>query len=123
MARPSYRMFDTRDASGYSLDGIAASGTQYTHPIPVDESATLGFTLQSTGTLSGTFTLWYTDEPNPSLADDTDWVQDTSWVPVNPAGSATKTKYSIEGIRARFARVKHVASGGAGNLLGYAVGS
>ncbi len=123
MARPSYRLFETRTDAGYTLDGIVASGTQYSAPMPVDEQGILGFTLQSTGTLAGTPTLWYTDEPDPSLADDTDWVQDTAWNPTAIAGAATKTKYVIEGLRTRFARVKHVKSGGTGSLYGYHVGS
>lgn len=119
----SYKLFvtDTVSAGGslFHTDGVAASGTQYSKKMKPSPTGDLGFTLESTGTVTGTFTLWYSDEDSPSEANDTDWVQDTTWVPTNPAGAATKTKYVVSGLRARWARVKHVTSGGAGNLLGY----
>lgn len=123
MAQQSYKLFVTDTVSpGGSLfhtDGVTASGTQYSKKMLPSREGHLGFTIESTGTVTATLTLWYSDEENPSEASDTDWVQDTSWSPTNPAGAATKVKYVVEGLRARWARVKSVTSGGAGNLLGY----
>lgn len=120
----TYRLFTTKTVSdegaSYTEDGVAASSTDtYYSNKMAPGSDDLGFTLQTTGTLTGTFTLWYSDKDKPVLTDDTDWVQDTSWVPTNPAGATTKVKYSIDGLECAWARVKYVNSGGTGNLLGY----
>lgn len=123
MGRPSYKLFVTRTALATGgvtqTDGVAASSTNtyYGNKMNPRENS-LGFQLQTTGTLTGTFTLWWSDEENPSVSDDTDWVQDTSWSPTNPAGSTTKVKYSVTDVRARWARVKYVNASGTGDLLG-----
>lgn len=106
----------------FRFEGVAASSTNtyYSQKMQPDDEGLLGFTLETTGTLTGTFTLWYSDEDQPALATDTDWVQDTSWSPTNPAGSTTKVKYVVSGLRGKWARVKYVNGSGTGNLLGYA---
>lgn len=125
MGRPSYKMFTTRTALATGgvtqTDGVAASSTNtyYSNKMQPHRHG-LGFQLETTGTLTGTFTLWWSDEEAPTLADDTDWAQDTSWSPTNPAGSTTKVKYAVEGIKGRWARVKYVNASGTGNLLGEA---
>src|SRR5688572_26695083 len=121
----TYRIFvtDTVSDSGslFKTDGVAASSTNtyYSAKMAPDKQGMLGFTLQTTGTLTGEFTLWYSDEDNPVLTDDTDWVEDTAWTDTDPAGTATKVKYVVEGLRARWARIKYVNASGTGNVLGY----
>lgn len=123
MPGTTYRLFTTVDESSqgsrYVTDGEAGAGTMYSSKMQPDREGNLGFTLETTGTLTGTFTLWYSDEDQPNEASDTDWVQDTTWVPTNPAGAATKVKYAIAEIKARWVRVKLVVSGGAGTVYGY----
>lgn len=120
----TYRLFTTKTVSdegaSYTEDGVAASSTDtYYSNKMAPGSDDLGFTLQTTGTLTGTFTLWLSDKDHPSLADDADWVQAAGPTFTNPAGSTTKVKYGIEGLEFAWARVKYVNASGTGNLLGY----
>jgi hypothetical protein len=120
----SYQLFltDVTSDSGslFRTPGVAASSTNtyYSQKMAPDREGLLGFQLETTGNLTGTFTLWYSDEERPALGTDTDWVQDTSWSPTNPAAGTTKVKYVVAGLKARWARVKYVNASGTGNLLG-----
>lgn len=121
----SYRMFETRTADNVALvsDGVAISGagTTYSLPVPTPNDGAGGYEITSSGTLAGTLTRWLTDKDDPDLSSDTDWIQDTAWVPTNPAGAATKTKYSFDGMKGRWFRIKFVYSGGSGTLAGKSV--
>lgn len=129
--KPRYHLFVTEytntsspaSAGGLYQDFyVAASSTDtyYSRKMQVSEEGLVGFTLETTGNLTGVFTLWYSDEDRPSLSDDTDWVQDTSWVPTNPAAGTTKVKYVIADLKCRWVRVKYVNASGTGNLIGHA---
>lgn len=121
----SFKMYYTEATTGlgsrWITDGKAVSGTDtyYGNVMTPNQYADLGFSLEFTGTPTGTLTLWYSDEDDPALATDTDWVQDTTWVPTNPAGSAIKTLYVVSGLRAKWARVKYVNASGTGTIFGY----
>jgi hypothetical protein len=120
---PSYDLFVTRAAGvagNITKSSVTASGTQYSAKVPVRNGAG-GWTLETSGTVAGTPTLWYSDHERPNEANDTDWVQDTGWAPTVPAGAATKVKYSFEGQKTRWFRIKFVTSGGSGELFGRAV--
>src|SRR5688572_15686365 len=82
------------DAVGTMTDGVAVSSTTtyYSALISGNQSDGMGIHLQWTGTPTGTFTLWMSDKAKPSLADDADWVEDTSFSPSNPAGSPSKMR-------------------------------
>ena len=97
---------------------VSSTDTYYSKQMQVSEDGELGFELRTTGTPTGTLTLWFSNFEDPDEADDDDWIQDTSWSPTNPAGSAIKTLYSVTGIHARVARVKYVNSSGSGTLAG-----
>jgi hypothetical protein len=120
----TYQLFltDTHTAAGslHRSRGVAASSTNtyYGAKMKPTDAGLLGFQLETTGNLTGTFTLWYSDEEKPALDTDTDWVQDTSWVRTNPAAGTTKVKYAGSGLKGRWARVKYVNASGTGNLLG-----
>lgn len=123
MSDNGYRIFETRtDATAgmvWVTDGIVnPTGTKYSHKM-VPRAGLVGFTLQTTGTLNGTFSLWYSDKEAPNTASDDDWVQDTGWTHTDPAGSATKVKYVVSDLETRWVRVKYVHASGSGSLFGY----
>jgi hypothetical protein len=60
-----------------------------------------------------------TDKPNPSVTDDTDWVQDTAFSPTNPAGAAVKFRDDLGNAKALHKRFKYVHSSGSGTVFGY----
>lgn len=125
MAFPSYAIYNTKTESGQGSSRTTAkivnpTGTKYSEKMTPNEYGDLGFTLITTGTLSGTFTLWYSDKENPDVSTDGDWTQDPTWAPTNPAGAATNVAYNVSGLRKKWARVKYVHSAGAGDLSGFA---
>lgn len=124
--RAVYKMFTTETTTTgarYVAEGVAASSTDtyYSKKFAIGDDNAIGFSLETTGTLTGTFTLWLSDEPNPSLANDTDWEQDASWAPTNPAAGVSYTKYDITDRKGKWWRIKYVNASGTGNLLGWTV--
>lgn len=124
--KPSYPLFVTDTAttlgSVRTINKIVnpAVATHYSRKMAPDEHGNLGFTLETTGTLEATPTLWYSDKERPDVTSDADWDQDTSWTPTAIAGSATKEKYVVTGLRAAWCRVKVAVTAGAGELSGNA---
>src|SRR5688572_7653274 len=111
--KPTYNLFVTDTESGlgaaHRLNHIVnPTGTKYGAKMAPSQEGQLGFRLETTGTLSGTFTLWYSNEDKPDVTTDTDWTQDATWAPTNPAGAATNVLYAVADLRARWARVKYV---------------
>ena len=121
---PNYSIYYTVDsgAEGHAKDGVAVTGTgtYYSTKISGKHADGAGIHLAWTGTPGGTFTLWMSDKPVPSEADDADWVQDTSFSPANPAGSASKMRDDTANAKARWKRVKYVNATGSGSLFGWA---
>lgn len=102
--------------------GVAVAGantTYYSEPFAARDGRTVSFHLVWTGTPTGTFTLWYSNKPDADEADDDDWVQDTTFAPTNPAGSASKGFYTVGNVTAERVRLKYVNSAGSGTLLGW----
>lgn len=123
MAQP-YSIFNTRSATdpgAPALNTVAVSGTPtiYSELWTGDESDGYGLTVFTTGTLTGTFTLWMTDKIAPILTSDADWVQDTGFVPTNPAGAAVKFRDDAGNTKAKWKRLKYVNASGTGSLEGY----
>lgn len=110
------------NSNGDDLTGVSVTGTStyYSTPFSADNGRPVSLHLVWTSTPTGTFTLWYSNKPNPSLADDTDWVQDTTWSPTNPAGSASKAFYTIGNLTAVRCRVKYVNASSSGTIIGWA---
>ena len=123
MAFLSYSVFQTQsatDANAPSTQGVVnPSGTVYSVPWTGRHSDGYGLTVFTTGTLTGTFTLWATDKQSPSTADDSDWVQDTSFSPTNPAGAAVKFRDDTNTFKALHKRLKYVHSSGSGTITGW----
>lgn len=123
MGQPT-SLFNTRssDAAGEPTNGASMTGTStvYSLPMSASRAAYWSVHLVWSGTPNGTFTLWTSDVPQPSLADDTDWVQDTSFSPTNPAGSAGKMMDFVGNGACRWWRIKYVNSSSTGTLKGYA---
>lgn len=116
-----YITTDPADSAAPSTDGVAVSGTDtyYSKMWGGEDATYYGLHLRWTGTPTGTFTLWQSDVPEPSEADDTDWVQDTAWTPTNPAGSASKFHDDASNAPAHRKRLKYVNASGSGTLYGY----
>lgn len=125
MAQVNFSIYNDRsatDANAPAKLGVAVSGTStfYSDVFSGAEADGYGLQLEWTGTPTGTFTLWMTEKANPSLADDTDWVQDTGFSPTNPAGSAGKFRDDTTGAKAFRKRVKYVNASGTGTVRGFA---
>lgn len=118
----SYLIFGSESAdngAGETIDN-AANATKRSRKISLRDGQTVSIHMQWTGTPTSTMTLWYSNKPKPVETTDDDWVQDTTFPAVNPAGSASKSFNSISLLTARHIRVKCVTSGGSGTLLGWA---
>ena len=107
--------------------GVAGNGasigiglnTEYSKPWAAN-NRDWGLTVSTSGTLTGTWTLWATDKKHPSLTDDTDWVDMSAhadFVETNPAGATTKWRVNSVLIKATWLRLKYVTTSGTGNLL------
>ena len=116
-----YRMFTTVDSTpmGNVTDGVAVTGTNtyYSTKWTAQWSDVWAMMITWSGTPTGTLTLWASDKEAPSEADDTDWVQDTTFSPTNPAGSAGKFRDNVANGAARWWRLKYVNSSGSGTLV------
>lgn len=119
----SYSLLRTYETmTGSSTNGVAASGTNTYYSKPWKGDVDFGLTVVTSGTLTGTWTLWATDNPNASEADDTDWVDQSShadFVETNPTGSTTKWRVNSVLMRAGKFRLKYVNASGTGNIYAY----
>lgn len=110
--------------SGTPLDqrsvGVAVSSTNtyYSQPWSSRFGATFALMVEWTGTPTGTLTLWWSNKIAPNLANDTDWIQETTYTPTNPAGSASKDGKLLSIVPARWFRLKYVNASGSGTLTG-----
>lgn len=123
MATPS-SIYNTRsgtDANAPVLVGTAVSGTgPFYSDIWTGEDAD-GYSLSVfyTGTPTGTFTLWFTDKPNPDQTNDNDWIQDTAFSPTNPAGAGGKFGDPAGNFKSYRKRLKYVNASGSGTVTAY----
>lgn len=101
--------------------GLVGAGTQYSDVVGLNGGDVGGFHIETTGTLTAALTFWVSGKPNPDVASDADWVQDTSFAITSPAGATTKAYYHLGNNGARFMRFKSVTASGTGNLKGWAV--
>lgn len=93
--------------------------TVYSELIGGEASDGYAMTIFTTGTLTGTFSLFVTDKMFPDLTNDNDWVADAAFVPVNPAGAAVKFRDDAGNAKGAFKRVKYVNASGTGTLQGF----
>lgn len=101
-------------------EAVTSTNTYYGLPVRPHGAGRFSHHLGWTGTPAGTLTLWYTNLASPGLASDADWIQDTTWAPVNPAGSAGSTFVTTGNVAAAWVRVKYVNASGTGTLWGHA---
>jgi len=116
---PNYQVYENTETKGGTL-AISGTSTYYSDAIMARDGQAVSFHLVWTGTPTGTFTLWYSNVPNADASSDTDWVQDTTYSPTNPAGSASKSFVTIGNLVANRVRLKYVNASGSGTLAGYA---
>jgi hypothetical protein len=119
--RPSYLLFPTRTPGFTPANGVTnPTGTVYSEKTFVGDDNHISLVVRTTGTLTGTLSLWYSNKMEPDVSSDTDWDQDTAIVLTQPAGSATVQRLEVGNLGARFARVKYVHTSGTGVLSGEA---
>lgn len=109
---PNYKIFDDVAVSG--------TDTYYSDAFAARDGRAISFHLVWTGTPTGTLTLWYSNRPDADTTDDDDWVEDTTFAPTDPAGSASKGFYTLGNVTACRVRVKYVNGSGSGVLTGWA---
>lgn len=107
------------DIKAFDNVAVSSTNTYYSGVFGGSDFFVWGLHFQWTGTPTGTFTLWKSNKPNPSLADDADWVQDTSITLTNPAGAASKAGNEVGNCGFKFYRIKYVNASGSGNLWLY----
>lgn len=103
-------------------EAVSSTTTYYSTKVPMSQrdgrqSVHIGWT----GTPTGTLTLWYSNLDRPNEATDADWVQDTTWAPGNPAGSAGATFVPTGNLVGKWWRVRYVNASGSGTLWAHAV--
>lgn len=103
------------------LEGISPTGTNTYFSQPWS-APTYGLQIVSTGTLTGTLTLWMSDKVNPDRTAVTDWVQDSGFSPTNPAGSAVNFRDDVTNANARWKMIRYVNASGTGTLKGFVTG-
>lgn len=96
---------------------VTSTNTYYSDPVTIDgETASVHLVwTQTVATLTGTFTLWYSNKPNADLANDTDWVQDTTFPAPSVSGTG-KAFINISAVGASKVRLKYVNATGSGTL-------
>src|SRR5215207_1960685 len=95
---------------------VTGANTYYSQPVGVPDGKALGLEVVFVGTMTGTLSLWLTNKPNADRASDTDWIQDTTFTPTNPAGAGIKNFYTVGNLTCTSARLKYVNSAGSGTL-------
>lgn len=107
------------DFMGTQTDGVAASSTNTYYSLPFHSDRGQNLQIQSTGDLTGAFTLWYSSKERPVLADDDDWTEDTAFSPDDPAG--TPVNFTVDNVTAmaRWKRLKYVNVSGTGSIFAY----
>lgn len=119
---PSYKIYrNSTLPTGEGTTAVTGANTYYSRPFAARDGQPVSFHLVWTGTPTGTFTLWYSNKPNADEADDDDWVQDTTWVATNPAGSASKAFHTVGNLVAERVRLKYVNSASSGAIEAWAV--
>lgn len=122
MSNTSYSLLNTRHATdpGASIArGVAVTGTPTVYSDMWFGETGFGLAVETTGDLTGTWTLWKSDKMRPSLATDADWVDVSAhadFVETNPAGAVTKWQVSSTLLRSRRFRLKYISASGTGTI-------
>ena len=118
---PVYKIYSDKSGVDNGANGVAVSSTNtyYSNSILIDGEA-VSWHFVWTGTPTGTFTLQYSNKPDAAAGSDTDWVEDTSFPAVNPAGAASKAFISASQTAALYCRLKYVNASGSGTIKAWA---
>jgi hypothetical protein len=102
--------------------GVAVSSTTtyYSQPVTQSGNGALSLHCVFAGTMTGTLTLWLSNKPNADRTSDTDWVQDTTFTAVSPAGAASKSFYTVGNLAGVSVRLKYVNASGSGTWNAWA---
>lgn len=124
MAAISSLYVTTGNPTGGKSDGVAVTGTETKYSLPFEIANGLPVSIhmdwtQTVATLTGTFTLWYTNKQGANTANDTDWVQDTSF-PAPAVSGSGKAFISIANTNSLGVRLKYVNATGSGTLKTWA---
>jgi|ERR1700759_1476422 len=116
-----FNTFSTTDANAPAQNFLLVNGaaTVNSNMWSGEDSDGYGLTVFTTGSLSGTFQLWMTDKNRPDETTDNDWIQDTTFVPVNPAGGPIKFRDDGGNAKAYRKRLKFVNTSGVGTLQAF----
>lgn len=104
---------------------IGTSGVANYYSTPWDSigAAGAGIEIQTTGTLTGSWTLWRANRYNPNRNDDADWVRDAAFESaadfVNPSGAATHWATEQNGGQSFQWRLKYVPGGVGGSIFAW----
>lgn len=108
-----FNAFKTGDSNGVAVSG---TNTYYGSPFRLGSLWDASYDLYW-GTNVGTFTVWVSNKPEPSLANDNDWKQLTLAVAiVQPNGSNTGDFLDLTDLPAVWVRLKYVNSSGTGTI-------
>lgn len=113
-----YKTPTAGDTEAPLADGQTVSGatTYYSRMWTGKNADGYGLTVKCVGTMVGAFTLWMTDKYHPIETTDADWVEDTSFAPVDPAGADCKFRDDTSGAKAWRKRLKYVNASGSGTI-------
>ena len=118
----SYSLYKTADDYGRLSDGVAANSTNTYYSKPWGAKTSWSLHIETTGTLTGTWTLWSSNKPQPDPTDDDDWIDISThagFVETNPAGAATKWTATPDHLPGAWFRLKYVNGSGTGNLYAW----
>lgn len=118
----TYKIYGAGPPDSPAVPTLAVTGanTYYSESVGVPDGKAVSYQVRFGGTPTGTLSLWYSNMRSPNLANDADWVQDTTFVPTNPAGTAPHNFYTVGNLTARSTRLKYVNSAGSGTLAAWA---
>lgn len=105
----------------YEAVAVSSTDTYYSEKTSLKRLSDPSYHLVSTGTMAGTYTVWVSNKPTPSEADDTDWVSLTLATAITqPAGSAQKDFIDLSGLSSPlWVRLKYVNASGSGAITAY----
>lgn len=100
----------------------STNATKYTTKLAYKNHSGISWHIVATGSsLTSAITFWASNLPNPSVSDDTDWVQQTDITLTGPTTASSFKGMAVVGnCNAQWYRVKIVTSNGTGAATVYA---
>jgi hypothetical protein len=101
--------------------GVVVSGTNtyYSDVWSGSDCHIHSLTAFAQGGMTGQWSMWGTDVPEPNLANDDDWIQDNLFTPNDPAGSDAKFGDDVFSYAKHKKRLKYVNISGTGTVRAY----